>query len=466
MGSSVHRTARIGLRLTRGQARRCYGLLRAAGDVWAALIEVNAARFDRGGRPIANSQEWCREIAGVTCGELSVTAMGSVVRRYSEAFFETARRKRRGERARYPRRKRALFPTRWYRGTFTLDSRRVRLSVATGRPDLWVRLARPMPYPLEQVRSVTLVAEAGRLFLDVTAAVPVAEHGLEPGRVAGVDIGIIHPFAAACDDEALVVSGRAIRAEERLHLADTKARAARMSRKAPRRGQKGSKRWRKLRATRRRAEARHQRRVRLAHHQAAKTLVAWAIAHRIGTLAVGDLAGITNREMGRRQNLRLRQWRRTHLVGALRDKAEAAGIRLVVVDEHATSSTCPECSTIARPSGRNFTCLACGHREHRDVLGARNIAARSGGTTRTPVRVTHRRAGHVPARRDRRRHLWDQRRSGLAHGRPGCSPGSRSLRRRTHGDALAATAPRAQPSALSEDPPNLAEHGERTWTEH
>lgn len=423
---SVHRTARVGLRVTRGQARRSFGLLRSAGDVWAALIEVNAYRFAHRARPIANYQEWCREIAGVACGELSVTAVRSVVRRYSDAFFETARRRRGGERGRYPRRKRALFPVRWYQGTFLLDGRRVRLSVAKGHPELWVRLARQIPYPVEQVRCVTLVCEAGRLLLDVTAAVPVADHDLDPTRVAGIDVGIIHPFAAACGDEALVVSGRAIRAEERLHLADAKARTSRMGSKTPRRGQRGSRRWRKLRAAQRAAEGRHRRRVRLAHHQAAKGVVAWALERRVGTLAIGDLAGITTRTVGRRQNLRLRQWRRTHLVGALRDKAQAVGIQVVMVDERATSSTCPQCgSRTAKPRGRNFVCPSCGHQEHRDVVGARNIAARSGGTTRTPVRVTHRRAGDVPARRDRRRHLWDQRRSSLAPGRP-VTTGSRS----------------------------------------
>lgn len=305
----VHRTVRIRLRVTRAQARRCYGLLRAAGDVWAALIELNSARFARGARPITTYQEWCREIAGVPCGELSVPAIRSIVRRYSDAFIETSRRRRRGERARYPRRKRALFTIRWCNDTFVLEDRRVRLSVARGRPHLWVRLTRPIPYPQEWVRSVTLVAEAGRLFLDVTAAVPVANHNLDPAKVAGIDVGIIHPFAVACGDEALVVSGRAIRAEERVHLADTKARAARIGGRAPRRSQRGSRRWRKLRAAQRRAEARHGRRVRLAHHQAAKATVAWALERCVGTFAVRDLTGITSRDRGRRQNLRLRQWR-------------------------------------------------------------------------------------------------------------------------------------------------------------
>lgn len=247
--------------------------------MWAALIELNQARFRRHARPVFSYAELCREVAGTVVGELSVAALRSVLQRYSDACMETARRKRRGERARYPRRRRALVPLRWYAGTFELGDGRVRLSVANGAPACWLRLSRPIPYPADQVRSVTLMAEAGRLFLDVAAEAPVEDHDLDPCRVAGVDPGIIHPYRVAGPEEALVVSGRAIRAEERLHLADTKARAARMGRKAPRRGQRGSRRWRKLRSSQRRAEARHRRRVRQAHHEAAKAVVAWAVQH-------------------------------------------------------------------------------------------------------------------------------------------------------------------------------------------
>ena len=121
-------------------------------------------------------------------------------------------------------------------------------SVLLGRVGVWVRLARDLPYPAEQIRSVTLLIDAGRLVVDVTAAIPVQETDVDPKRVAAVDLGIIHPYAVVLDDQALLVSGRAIRAEERLHLADTKARARHLSPKAPRRGQRGSRRWRKLRA--------------------------------------------------------------------------------------------------------------------------------------------------------------------------------------------------------------------------
>jgi IS605 OrfB family transposase len=416
----VYRSCRIRLRVSAAQRRRGFALLRCGGDVWAALVGMNRERFRRGGPPIFDYRCLCRELTGSDVGELSVAAARSVLRRYSDACLTAAARKRAGERARYPRRKRALMPVRFYAGTFSLEGTRLRLSTAMGTPALVLRLSRDLPYRSETVRSVTLLVDAGVLAVDVTAEVEVDRTGVDPGRVAGVDLGIIHPYAAAGPGgDAMLISGRAVRAEERLHLADSKARARKMAAKAPRRGQRGSRRWKKLRAAQRRAESRHLRRVRHAHHHAAKELIAWAVAHRIGTLIVGHPKGIAGRDAGRHQNRRVANtWRRTHLSAALADKAAQAGITVRLVDERATSSTCPHCSCRAKPSGRRFACPACGYRGHRDLTAAINIAAKSGGTTADVSAVTHRRAGHPPARRDRRRHLMDRRRSCPAPGRP------------------------------------------------
>ena len=393
--------------------------------MWAALIDVNQVRFRRQAKPIFGYRAWCREIAGVEVGELSVAAMRSVVRRYSSACFEVARRKRAGQRARYPRRKRELVPLRWDSGTFSVDDRRVRVAIAQGAPPCWLRLSRPVPYPPGSLRSVTLLVDAGRLVLDVTAGLDVEDHDLDPTRIAGVDLGIIHPIAARSPETALLVSGRALRAEDRLHLADAKARQRKMAPKQPSRGQRGSRRWRQLRAAQRRAEAANQRRVRQAHHEAARTLVDWAVRQGVGTVLVGDPKGITHQDAGVVHNRRLRTWRRTHLMAAIADKAERVGIRVERVDERGTSSTCPRCGLRApKPSGRNFSCPHCGHAGHRDLVAAHNIAARRGGTiTTSPLVVEHRRVGTPTQRRDRRRHQMDQRRSCPAPGRPATQDG-------------------------------------------
>ena len=338
-------------------------------------------------------------------------------------------------------------PLRWYHGTFTLTGRRLRIPVARGRPPLWVRLDRDLPYPPEQVRSVTLLYDAGRLWVDVTAEVPVTLYtaGLEPdpARVAGVDLGIIHPYAAAGPDgQGLLVSGRAIRAEHRMHLADTKARARAVAYRAPKPGQRGSRRWRRYRRRQRLAEARHRRRVRQAQHEAAKTVITWAVALRIGLLAVGDPRGVLNLPAGRRHNQRTRDWRIGHLITVLKDKAEAAGISLTLVDERGTSSTCPACrSRIPKPSGRVLACPACQYRGHRDLSAAANIAARLGGgtTPAIPAGVTHRRAGA---------HL------------PGVAPSRRDPRRRAHHRGARGSPGRHRPTPASPTPagPGVTRH--------
>ena len=197
----VHRTARVGLRVPRAQRRRCFGLLHSAGDVWACVLELNALRGRRGDAILVGYQALCRELTRAgpgTFGELSTEGARSVLRRYSDAWFAAAKRRRTGDHsARFPRRRRALVPSRYYHGTFSLVGRRLQLPTAAAAPPLFLRLAREVPYPAETVRSITLLAEGGRLFVDVTAEVPVAKYDPVPGRVAGVDLGVILTLAAS-----------------------------------------------------------------------------------------------------------------------------------------------------------------------------------------------------------------------------------------------------------------------------
>ena len=239
----VHRTARIALRTTAAQRQRCFGLLCSGGDVWATVLEFNALRRRRAADQVVNYQALCRELAaaGPGCfGELSSTGARSILRRYSDAWMNAAKRRSKGEvSARFPRRKKGLVPSRYYRGTFTLDGRRLTLPVARGCAPLALRLTRAVPYEPSSVRSVTLLAEGARLYVDVSAEVPVESplgpRALDPQRVAGVDLGIIHLFALAARDGALVVSGRALRAESRLHSPSPRRAAGRWREEHPHR---------------------------------------------------------------------------------------------------------------------------------------------------------------------------------------------------------------------------------------
>src|SRR5207244_6220863 len=107
----------------------------------------------------------------------------SVLRHYSAEWFEAAKRRKAGQPAGFPRRKRALLAVRWYHGTFRIEADRLRIPVRRGAPPLVVRLAREVPYPAESIRSLTLLSEAGRLYVDVPAALSPEDHDLDPGIV-------------------------------------------------------------------------------------------------------------------------------------------------------------------------------------------------------------------------------------------------------------------------------------------
>jgi IS605 OrfB family transposase len=411
---TVLRTARVVLRPTKSQKRRLFGLLRSAADVWSWVLDCNRQLHRWNCPTVTNYQALCRELTGNRFGELDIAGARSVLRRYSQAWYEAARRPSNGNG--FPRRKRALVPVRFSSSTsYHLEQQRVRLPVAKGCPELWVRLSRPIPYPLADVRSITLLADAGQLVVDVTARVPTRP--TSGSGVVGVDLGIINPYTAVLKDEALIISGRAIRAESRLHLSDTKRRSARAPNPTTNRAKRG-RRGRKVLRKQRQSETRHRRRVRQAHHEAAQHLIVWAQERGAGTLVIGNPVGLIKVRRGSVHNLRLQEWRRNHLLSVLRDKALVAGMNVTVVDERGTSSKCPECSAHRKPvRGRAFICSKCGHASNRDLVGARNIATLGGGDTCIPVHVQHRRAGQVPARRDRRRHLMDVGRSCPAPGR-------------------------------------------------
>jgi putative transposase len=366
-----------------------------------------------------------------------------VTKAWSAAFFDTMKRRKNAEQARLPLRKRWLVPVTWRRGEFALsaasEGRRARavLSTARGYASLELALSGDHPYGPELVRAVRLIEEAGELFMDITAWVAVARSEASPEKVAGVDPGIIHPLAIAAADQALLVSGRAVRAEEFLHLEDQKARQQKMATKrSPLRAKKGqarrtgSRRWKQLARSQRKAEARDRRVVKLAGNRAARLAAAFMVANHVTLAVIGNPTGIEKKASGRRQcqNRRTGRWARTHQRDTLCYRLEEVAISAALTEERGTSSACPTCGAKAAKKGRRLVCttLTCNKSHHRDVAGAQNMVTKLGHAPSDIAHTEHRRVGS-PARRDRRRHLFDADR-GLARTRAAApSLGAESL---------------------------------------
>jgi hypothetical protein len=153
----LHRTARVELRVTATQRERCFALLRSGGDVWAAVLELNALRQRRNDVPVVSYQALCWELtrSGPGCAaELSSVGARSILRRYSDAWFSTNARRRGGDgSARYPRRRRSLLPSRYYAGTFVLGDRHLTLPTARGGVHPWCCVFRG-PSPTQRAACV------------------------------------------------------------------------------------------------------------------------------------------------------------------------------------------------------------------------------------------------------------------------------------------------------------------------
>ena len=84
----------------------------------------------------------------------------------------------------------------------------------------------------------------------------------------------------------------------------------------------------------------------------------------------------------------------------IKDKGEASGVQVVVVDPRFTSQQCHACghtNAANRESQAVFACVSCGHSDHADRNAARNILAR-GLLLTTGELVPAHAAGHAASR--------------------------------------------------------------------
>ncbi len=199
----------------------------------------------------------------------------------------------------------------------------------------------------------------GKWFLIVTVDVPEAAP-IPVTDFIGVDLGIAN---IATDSDGERHSGKAIDEVRRKHNLQRK--------RLQRRGTKGARKKLKRVSRKESRFRRHE------NHRISKQIV--EAARRTGRgIAVEDLKGIRERVTARGGDARdrLSGWSFHQFSTFLAYKAQRAGVPVVQVDPRYTSQTCPECGHRERANRRSqseFRCKACGHEQHADIVGARNI---------------------------------------------------------------------------------------------
>ncbi|MBM7634215.1 RNA-guided endonuclease InsQ/TnpB family protein [Geomicrobium sediminis] len=119
-------------------------------------------------------------------------------------------------------------------------------------------------------------------------------------------------------------------------------------------------------------------------HKISRQIVDFAVRMDVGVIHVEKLANIRKTTRTSRKNNRsLHAWSFYRLIQCIEYKAALVGIKVQHVDPKYTSQSCPACGERNKTITRSFYCKQCQYKDHRDVVGAKNIrfAPVSGGNS-------------------------------------------------------------------------------------
>jgi putative transposase len=103
--------------------------------------------------------------------------------------------------------------------------------------------------------------------------------------------------------------------------------------------------------------------------------------NKINVLVIEDLTDL-KRGKKKNQSKKVRKmlspWRYRRALNRIEQRCQENGVRLVRVNPANTSRCCPNCGKVSKlnRSGEEFLCIACGHTDDADGVGALNILRR------------------------------------------------------------------------------------------
>lgn len=335
-----------------------------AAKVWNACVQI-AQHFYFEDKYWISESELRKMLAGQF--NLHSQCIQNVIEKYCENRENTSKLRKQGlTQWKYPWKYKKYYPVIWSSQGISLEGNKITLKMGRGRKPIVLDL----PVALDQVNRVELVYQDGKYFLNC-AITEVVEKPEKPGtKLAAIDLGEIHAMTITDGTEALIVTGRALRAIKQYR---TKRLAG--IQKAMARCKKHSRKWKKLLKAKRRVLSKTRRQILDLNHKITRIIANWCVKHQIGKVVVGTLDGVqrnTSKKKSKKVNQKLSQWEFGKQTQLLDYKLKRFGIKLTKKSEAYTSQTCPVCGHRHKPKGRVFKCH-CGYTEHRDVVGSLNF---------------------------------------------------------------------------------------------
>jgi len=359
-----------------------------AAQVWNFCMETHkAARGEHVRWPGRN------ELQRATKGKFALHSQSvqMVVHAFLATIKTTRELRQSHPQMKYPWRTKRFYPVKWPAQAVSREKGRVVLPMGKGRKSLVLPIELP-----ENSGACTLVWNHG-FELHVCIEVPQAQEA--PGNVqATVDLGEIHLAAVTTNKgDALIVTGRGIRSLKR-HRNKHLGKLARKQSRC----QKYSRRWKKLQRAKNKLSRRAERRIRDLRHKATRQVIDFCVENEVGTLFIGNPAGVRRENRGRHHNQRMAAWEYGKDIDYLTHKAKQAHISCLTGSERGTSSRCPRCGYRHKPKNRNWACRACGFTGHRDLVGSVNMHQLAFGTqVKFPRSFTYLRPGLSRSRSSR-----------------------------------------------------------------
>jgi putative transposase len=308
-----------------------------------------------------------------------------------QAFFASLdswrERRKTDPNAHPPRRRKWYFRVEYKRNAMKLRNGTLRLSNGRGNDPLLLAWPWTLPQTVvlhwtgEQYEAIATYKQYGP---DLPKSGEPDEQQRCALHTAGIDPGEIHPAVSHDGVHTHILNGRLLRSKRQYQNKLKEHLSKRLAQTT-----KGSRRRKKLVASKQRqlSKVRHQ--IKEIEHQQTTRLISTLYQEGVQLLVIGDVRDIRHKlDCGSTTNQKLHQWSFGSIRQKLTYKAERLGMQVVLQEERYTSKTCPICGhrRKSKPKGRVFHCTnkQCGWTGHRDKVGAMNIRYKYRGEFGSP----------------------------------------------------------------------------------
>lgn len=265
-----------------------------------------------------------------------------------------------------PKKEKSLFSIIFKEKAINIKKGKLKLSLKQGNMPISI------PWDIKLMKPIWAVIKWYRNSgwqLSLTFKTFIEEKFLEQNNLMSVDLGIKRVATTFDGEKVVLYSGKELKSLVNLRNKVNSETTKKLSKL-----KKHSRRYKKIKRANRKVSYRIENKVKDICHKTSRTIVNYAIEHNIGSIVIGDCAGIHDSpNLGKVNNQAISQGCEQKVKGYIEYKFEAIGGSVRSIPEPYTSKTCPICGKLNEPNNRDYRCSGCGFEYDRDGVGSLNI---------------------------------------------------------------------------------------------